>query len=184
MWSREAVVRERNGAGAVPKSYEDEIRELLKGMDRFPGEGAPARRAPSRRWSMPSIGALNPFSGAIDARRLMGGALILMLFAWILRGPWSTGFGGLVSLAGYISLASLVLFVVALIMMIRGSGFGGGYSPPQRWRGRVIDSRESRVIRMPRRGGLLDSWRRWWRTRSQSFSRGPRRPGGRDSLQW
>ena len=169
---------------AVPKSYEDEIRDLLKGMDRFPGEGTPAKRTASRRWSMPSFGGLNPF-GPLDARRIMGGALILMLFAWILRGPWSTGFGGLVTLAGYISLASLVLFVVAIVMLIRASGFGGGgYAPPQRWRGRAIDSRESRVIQMPRRGGLLDSWRRWWRTRSQSFARGPRRPGGRDSIQW
>lgn len=168
---------------AVPKSYEDEIRDLLKGMDRFPGEGTPAKRPPSRRWSMPSLSGFNPL-GPLDARRIMGGALILMLFAWILRGPWSSSLF-LVTLAGYISIASLVLFVVALVMLIRSGGFGrGGYAPPQRWRGRAIDGGQGRVIQMPRRGGLLDSWRRWWRTRSQPFARGPRRPGGRDSIQW
>ena len=28
----------------MPKGYEDEIRDILKGMDRFPGEGQRRRR--------------------------------------------------------------------------------------------------------------------------------------------
>lgn len=157
----------------MPKSYEDEIRDLLKGMDRFPGEGG----RPRRRWGGPSLGRFGFGSlGRVDARRVMGGALILMLFAWILRGPWGGGFPWLLEMAGYISLAALVLFVAALIMLIRAGGAFGPTYPPQMWRGRVI--------KMPRRGGLFSAWRRWFRRGPLPFARGRQRPRGRDSFQW
>ena len=110
--------RARDGETAVPKRYEDEIRDILKGLNEFPGE-APRRQR--RRWSPPSLGRVR-----LDPQRMMGGALILMLFAWILRGPWNSSFPWLVSAAGYISLISIVLFVVALVMLVRGGSFGRG----------------------------------------------------------
>jgi hypothetical protein len=156
----------------VPKRYEDEIRDILKGLNEFPGE-APRRQR--RRWSPPSLGSVR-----LDPQRVMGGALILMLFAWILRGPWNSSFPWLVSAAGYISLISIVLFVVALVMLVRGGSFGRGQmSTPSRWRGQVIE--------MPRRGGPLTSLRQWWQRLRARFSRsggGPSRPRGRDSFQW
>jgi hypothetical protein len=156
----------------VPKRYEDEIRDILKGMGDFPGE-TPRRQR--RGWSLPSFGGLR-----LDPQRVMGGALILMLFAWILRGPWAFSFPSLVRAAGYISLFSVVLFVVALVMLVRGGSFRRGQTyAPNRWRGQVIE--------MPGRGGPLRSLRLWWRGVKARFSRrGPGRPGtrGRDSFQW
>jgi hypothetical protein len=157
----------------LPKRYEDEIRDILKGLNEFPGE-APRRRRP--RFSLPSLsrGTLR-----LDAQRIMGGALILMLFAWILRGPWTFS-PALVTAAGYISLVSIVLFVVALVMLVRGGTFGGGQAyAPTRWRGQVIE--------MPRRGGPLNAIRTWWRRLKARFSRngsGRAGPRGRDSFQW
>ncbi|MDQ3700503.1 MAG: hypothetical protein M3442_06225 [Chloroflexota bacterium] len=158
----------------MPKRYEDEIRDLLRGMNEFPGE---QRRR--RRWAMPSLG-VRPSWGHLDAQRIMGGALILMLFAWIMRGPWAFNYPWMVALAGYVSLLSIVLFVIALVMLVRGGAFGrGATSGETRWRGQVIE--------LPRRGGLLSTLRAWWRRLTSRFTRGnPRRPGsrGRDSFQW
>ena len=162
----------------MPKSYEDEIRDILKGMDRFPGEGQ-RRRAPRRQWQMPGL--------SFDPQRVMGGALLLMLFAWVLRGPWAYGYPGLIRLAGYISLASVVLFIVALVMLFRSGRFGsmgmGGIGRPQaRWRGQVIE--------FPRRGGPLTGLRTWWRRTTARFTRRDGPPGprsmsrGRDTYQW
>ena len=164
----------------MPKSYEDEIRDLLKGMDRFPGEGGRPRR---RRWSLPSLPSLGRLP-RLDPQRIMGGALILMLFAWILRGPWaSNDFPLLVQVAGYISLASIVLFVVALVMLVRAGSFGGSMYREQRWRGQVVN--------LPRRGGLFSSLGRWFRGLRPRFWRGSGSGGrgrtgarGRDSFQW
>jgi hypothetical protein len=161
----------------VPKRYEDEIRDILRGMDQFPGE-----ERPRRTWPRPSLGALRGrWFGHLDAQRVMGGALILMLFAWILRGPWANGFPGLVTAAGYISLFSIALFVVALVLLIRGGRFRGGQtSGSTRWRGQVIELR--------RRGGPLSSLGVWWRRFWSRLTRSnPRKPGGRrgrDSFQW
>ena len=165
----------------MPKGYEDEIRDILKGMDRMPGDGKPRQRVRRRQWSMPAL-SFNP-------QRVMGGALILMLFAWVLRGPWAYGYPGLLRLAGYISLASIVLFIAALIMLFRSGRFGGmgmgmgGLGRQQtRWRGQVIE--------FPRRGGPLTGVRTWWRRMTARFSRrpgpgGPRSiPRGRDTYQW
>jgi hypothetical protein len=158
----------------VPKRYEDEIRDILKGLDDFPGEVRPRRR-----WSMPAFGGLRG-RFVLDPQRIMGGALILMLFAWILRAPWMTGYPWLIQAAGYISLFSIVLFVVALVMLVRGGTFGGRQLyTPNRWRGQVIE--------MPRRGGPINALRMWWRRLRTRLSRGhQRRPGtrGRDSFQW
>jgi hypothetical protein len=160
----------------MPKSYEDEIRDLLRGMERFPGEG---RRPKRPRWRLPAFRGLGP----IDVQRLIGGALILMLFAWILRGPWAYGYPALVRVAGYLSLVSIVLFVVGLILALRAGSFGGygGYGREVRWRGQVIE--------LPRRGPLssLRSWfRRTFSRRSGSGNGYRRRPGrgGRDTLPW
>jgi hypothetical protein len=158
----------------VPKSYEEEIRDILKGMNEFPGE---TRQRPRRRWSF-TLPAIRGWR--LDPQRVMGGALILMLFAWILRGPWAFSYPWIVAAAGYISLVSIVLFVVALVMLVRGGAFGRGQMyPATRWRGQVIE--------MPRRGSPLSSLRMWWRRVRSRFSRGgSRRPGarGRDSFQW
>ena len=173
----------------MPKRYEDEIRDLLKGMDRFPGEGAPRRGPAGRR---PSAGSRAParrwWSGLhVDPQRLMGGALILMLFAWIMRGPWTGAFPGVRLMAGYISLVSVVLFLVALVLFIRAGSMGGvrmggmGGSQSVRWRGQVIE--------FPRRGGPMTGLRNWWRRTTGRFSRrqsGPNGPfsRGRDTYQW
>src|SRR5919199_4581336 len=134
----------------MPKSYEDEIRDLLRGMDRFPGESGPPPKPRRRAWfSWRGFGG--GLSRPFDMQRIMGGALILMLFAWILGGWWAQGYPLLQHAAGYISLISMVLFVVALVMAVRAGSFGRGYSfggPSQtRWRGQVIQ--------MPRRGSPL-----------------------------
>jgi hypothetical protein len=175
----------------MPKNYEDEIRDLLKGMDRFPGEGpsgparpagAPARPTPIRRagpsgWR-PSFGGFQT-----NAHRVMGGALILILFAWIMQGPWSHGFPLIMRWAGYISLAGTILFIAGLVMMLRSGAFGAGMRQPQRWRGEVIHLSNRRPF-----------WTRWWQGVTRLVSRlgrgsrpgGPGRSGrrGRDSLQW
>ncbi len=177
----------------MPKSYEDEIRELLKGMDRFPGEGT---RGQSRTNGARRPGsARSPFAGLrgwgsggrlghVDAQRVMGGALILMLFAWIMQGPWSRSYPEIYRLAGYISLASVLLFLVALFLYIRGGAFRGmrmGSGQPPRWRGQVIE--------FPRRGSPLTGLRNWWRrVTTRSSRRPPRGTGpysrGRDTYQW
>lgn len=157
----------------MPKSYEDEIRDLLKGMDRFPGE-TPARpsRPPRRPLALPP-------QMRINGQTLMGGALIMMLVAWVMRGPWSTGYPLLIYTAGYISLASVILFVVALVSLMRGGMAGGmrfGAGQEQRWRGQVIE--------MPRRNDPLNGVRRWWRRLTARGGRGGR--GGRsgERFQW
>jgi hypothetical protein len=167
----------------MPKGYEDEIRDILKGMDRFPGDGPPKQKQrAARQLSAPAL--------SLDPQRMMGGALLLMLFAWVLRGPWAYGYPGLIRLAGYISLASIVLFIAALIMLFRSGRFGGmgmgrvsGLGGQQtRWRGQVIE--------FPRRGGPLTGLRTWWRRTVTRFGRRPGPGGprsisrGRDTYQW
>lgn len=161
----------------MPKNYEDEIRDILRGIDGFPGEER-SRPAPRRRVALPRWKGF----GQIDARKLMGGALILMLFAWIMRGPWSWSFPEMQRVSGYISLVSIVLFVVALVLLFRSGGMGMGMGQPmyreKRWRGQVIN--------MPRRGGLFWTWRRnverWFSSlRGKNDRRGQK---GRDTLRW
>ena len=133
------------------KKYEDEIREILKGFDDEPKTASP-RTAPSPAGRSPAPNR-PPSTGRTPASRLslpkwnlnpqriMAFALILILFAWVMQGPWARGFPDVYRLAGYVSLAGTVLFVVALIAMLRAGGrFGGmGLGPrEQRWRGQVI----------------------------------------------
>ncbi|MGI8423668.1 MAG: hypothetical protein ACR2NO_06090 [Chloroflexota bacterium] len=133
------------------KKYEDEIREILKGLDDGPGERRGAHDSettPSRARSGglgvgPRQRSLGRFSGlSINPQRVMGFALILILFAWVMQGPWARGFPDVFRLAGYISLAGTIMFVVALIALLRAGGrLGGGIadgSRAQRWRGQVI----------------------------------------------
>jgi hypothetical protein len=176
----------------MPKKYEDEIREILKGMDDLPadgtrtgrragpGSGPPRSRRPSfRAPSVPSLSSIR-----FDPQRIMGLALILILLGWIMQGPWSRGFDEILILAGYVSLAGTILIVVALIALLRASG----------WFGRVLGGREQRwrgqPIYLPNRQPF---WTRWRRSLSRLFRgmrrtgppppSGPRR-GGRDSFQW
>lgn len=149
----------------MSKRYEDEIRDLLKGMDRFPGEGDRTRRRPARPSWLTRITA--------DPQRLMGGALLLTLCAWVIGGPWSRSYPFLVTLSGWTQLVGLIVFVIAFVLLFRQGAFGGmgGYGGgPQRWRGNVIE--------MPRRGGpfagVAATVRGWWRR----FT-GPRRPPAR-----
>lgn len=170
----------------MPKKYEDEIREILKGMDDVPGS-APRRtpddgprRAPRQPAGRgPTIPSL---SLSFNPQRMMGFALILFLLSWIMQGPWARGFPLLFLLAGYVSLAGTVLFVVALIAMLRAGGrFRGLGRQEQRWRGQVIY--------LPNRQPF---WTRWRHSLARLF-RGSGRPGpraggpgrgGRDSIQW
>jgi hypothetical protein len=171
----------------MPKKYEDEIRDILKGMDRFPGEGdGGTRQARARRPSVPRFGGgagggLSTLTS--NPQKLMGGALILILFAWIMQGPWTYS-PTVLRMAGYVSLAGMVLFIIGLILMLRSRGgfnpYGGGFGAPveKRWRGQVIN--------FPNR---QPAWRRWWLNLTRRFNRssnGPRRSGsrGRDSIQW
>ncbi len=138
----------------MSKRYEDEIRDLLKGMDRFPGEGDRTRRRPTAPFWISRL--------RNDPQRLMGGALLLTLCAWVISGPWSRSYPILVALSGWTQLVGLVLFVVAFTLLYRQGAFGriGGYGPrTQRWRGNVIE--------MPRRRGpfssLFGTLRGWWR---------------------
>ena len=163
----------------MSKRYEDEIRDLLNRMERFPGEdakrrGAPPPPTPIRRRSS------NPFRGlgaklAVDPQRMMGGALLMTLGAWVLGGPWSNGFPFLAGIAGTVQLVSIVMFVIALVLFMRrgsvnGSPYGGGNGP--RWRGQVIE--------LPSRrrpfGGLTNPVRSLWdrltRRRGSPPSRG------------
>lgn len=149
----------------MSKRYEDEIRDLLKGMDRFPGEGGNKPRRPRGSAWLTQLRS--------DPQRLMGGALLLTLCAWVLGGPWSRTYPFLVTLSGWTQLVGLVLFVIAFVLLFRQGAFGrmGGYGgSPQRWRGNVIE--------MPRRGGPFAGFaatlRAWWRRLT-----GTRRPPSR-----
>lgn len=156
----------------MPKSYEEEIRDLLQGMERFPGEN---RRRPKSRWSLSRLSLPRlSLPRHLDAHRIMGGALILILVSWVLR--WGGGSRFMIELAGYISLLSTVLFVVAIVMLIRGGRFGSRMATEQRWRGQVIN--------MQRRGGPVASVRRWWTRTTARFSRGRSGRMGRDSIRW
>ena len=163
----------------MPKKYEDEIRDILKGMDRFPGDSpGTTRKAP--RPGLPRFGGVGG-GLQLDPQRLMGGALILILVSWIMQGPWSSG--SLLRMAGYVSLAGTALFVVALILFLRRRGtFGApGMSmggTEKRWRGQVIN--------FPNRQPF---WRRWYVNLARRLNRSPRGPSrpsprGRDSSQW
>jgi len=155
----------------MPKKYEDEIREILKGMDDLPGDGPrrPAPPTPAKPSRAPSF--QSPFRNLTrNPQQLMGGALILILFAWIMQGPWARGFPEVYRLAGYISLAGIALFIIALIMLLRARGtFGGpggiGASREQRWRGQVIY--------LPSRQPF---WQRWRHSLSRLFRRAPDNP--------
>lgn len=151
----------------MSRRYEDEIRDLLKGMDRFPGEGGRPRRPRGPAWWTRL---------ASDDHRLMGGALLLILCAWVLGGPWSPSFPFLVMVAGVAQVAGIVLFVIAFARLYRRGAFAGGVGQfgsrgsATRWRGQVIE--------MPRRrswiGSVRASFATWLRRRMRR-----RPPAGR-----
>jgi len=166
----------------MPKKYEDEIREILKGMDDAPGEGKPEPRRAARPEKPRSIGRQMPSIGGfgdlqLNPQRLMGGALILILFAWIMQGPWSYGFPLISRWAGYVSLGGTILFVVALIMLLRSRGSlrMPGRATETRWRGQVIHLPNAQPF-----------WMRWRRSVARLFSRSrrPRDQRRPDSVRW
>lgn len=148
----------------MPKNYEDEIREILNGVDRFPGEG--------RRRQRPKVPVPSFSLRGLDPYRIMGGAMLLVLLAMVLRIDRSPG---MQTFANYVSIASFVLFVLGLFLSMRGS-FGGAGSRPQMWRGQVIE--------FPRQGSPFEGLKRWYRRTTARFSRRPRGPRNRDSWQW
>ena len=165
----------------MPKKYEDEIREILKGMDDVPGDGPQRRATPPRpRVRMPSFSMKGM---QWDPQRLIGAALIMWLFAWIMTGPWSRGVFTVSQWAGYVSLAGTLLFIVAIVLILKNRGYLGSIGQPkeQRWRGQVIylPGSEPWTLRLRRSIARL-------------FGRGPRKSGtgpggkrrGRDSYQW
>jgi len=166
----------------MPKKYEDEIREILKGMDDAPGVAQVGGTRASRPEKPRSVGRQrSSFSGfgdlQLNPQRLMGGALILILFAWIMQGPWSYGFPLISRWAGYVSLGGTILFVVALIMLLRSRGSlrMPGRATETRWRGQVIHLPNAQPF-----------WTRWRRSLSRLFPRS-RRPGDQrrpDSVRW
>lgn len=159
----------------MSKRYEDEVRDLLNRMDRFPGDddrgrsGRPQRpiranwRTATARWISSLIA---------DPNRIIGGALILTLGAWVLRGPWSPSYPLLDALAGIATTTSLVMFVAGLLLIFRRRSGAVGFGTPtaQRWRGNVIE--------MPQRGRsrrFFGSVRQWWQRMSAQWgSKGPR----------
>ena len=123
------------------KKYEDEIREILKGFDE-PEERTPRgprRPAATRGGSGGTPPTTRLSLRSLNPQQIMGFALILILFAWVMQGPWARGFPDMFRLAGYISLAGTILFVIALIAMLRAGGrFRVPSGSEQRWRGQVI----------------------------------------------
>lgn len=132
------------------KSYEDEIRELLNRMDTFLPDGGRGRRAGNSVgawWRQVTAGRqVQP----LTPHRLMAAAIILMLFSWLF-----TLFPPLLRLAGLTSLASVILFVTALVLAVR-TGMRPTFGGSQLWRGRVIE--------LPR-GNWALRLRQWWRSR-------------------
>ena len=147
------------------KKYEDEIREILKGFD-----DPDARRGSRRPPPTPVRGrgeTVRPPRSlslrSINPQQVMAFALILWLFAFVMQGPWARGFPDIYRLAGYISVAGTILFVVALISMLRAGGRFAGLRQQQRWRGQVVY--------LPNRQPF---WVRWRHSLSRLFR--PRRP--------
>jgi hypothetical protein len=133
------------------KKYEDEIREILKGFDDEPadrsrrpsrGAGGPAGPgAPTpirgRGQSVPLASRFSPRS--INPQQVMGFALILILFAFVMQGPWARGFPTIYVFAGYVSLVGTILLIAAfLALLLGGRRLGGAGAQEQRWRGQVI----------------------------------------------
>ena len=135
------------------KKYEDEIREILKGFDDEPenrarrpsngpssASGRAGRGSPTpirgRGQSVPLTSRFSPRS--INPQQVMGFALILILFAFVMQGPWARGFPTIYVFAGYISLAGTILLIAAFLALLLGARRLGGTPGEQRWRGQVI----------------------------------------------
>ena len=82
----------------MPKSYEDDIRDILDGMDDFlPENGQPRRDRRRRSYGQRSAAGdtWRNFTaqfqgGSLTPHKLMGGSILLMLFGWLL-GIFSPG---------------------------------------------------------------------------------------------
>jgi len=129
----------------MPKRYEDEIREILKGFDDEPADrsrrpsSGPSTPTPirGRGQSAPPTSRFSPRS--INPQQVMGFALILILFAFVMQGPWARGFPTVFFLAGWISLAGTILLIAAFLALLLGNRrLGGAGAQEQRWRGQVI----------------------------------------------
>ena len=86
--------------GTMPKSYEDDIRDILDRMDNFlPEKGQPRQGRRRRSYGQRSAAGdtWRNFTaqfqgGSLTPHKLMGGSVLLMLFGWLL-GNFSPGFG-------------------------------------------------------------------------------------------
>ena len=127
------------------KKYEDEIREILKGFDDEPADrsrrpsSGPSNATPIRGRGQ-SVAPTSRFSPrSINPQQVMGFALILILFAFVMQGPWARGFPSIYVFAGYISLGGTILLIAAfLALLLGGRRLGGPGAQQQRWRGQVI----------------------------------------------
>jgi len=149
----------------MPKSYEDDIRDILDRMDKFLPEDRRTRQRRQTSTHNRHAGALwRRFSSQFQANsitphKLMGGSVLLMLFGWLIS-IFSPG------LAQILTIASVTGFVIGLIWSIRSGGGASTSSDQQRWRGQIIE--------MPR-GSWREEFHSWWR-RITGSSRRP--PGG------
>ena len=131
------------------KKYEDEIREILKGFDdpderpRRPAGGSGSGGGPNpvrgRGQAIRPPGPTRFSPRSISPHQVMGFALILILFAFVMQGPWARGFPTVFMLASYISLVGTILLIAAFVaLLIGGRRLGGVGAREQRWRGQVI----------------------------------------------
>ncbi len=156
----------------MPKSYEDDIRDILDRMDDFLPENGQTRQDRRHRAYGQRSAAGGMWrnitaqfqSGSLTPHKLMGGSVLLMLFGWIL-GSFSPG------LAQLCTIIAIAGFVIGLIWSIRSRGGGHTVSSSrQYWRGQVIE--------MPGRS-WQDSLRDWWRRITGPRRRPPGRYGRR-----
>ena len=156
----------------MPKSYEDDIRDILDRMDNFlPEKGQPrqGRRRRSYGQRPAAGGTWRNFTaqfqgGSLTPHKLMGGSVLLMLFGWLL---------GIFSpvLAQLCTIIAIAGFVIGIIWSIRSRGGAHTVSSSQQyWRGQVIE--------MPGRS-WQDSLRAWWRRVTGPRRRPPRHYGRR-----
>ena len=148
------------------KKYEDEIREILKGFDEPEERPRRSARGSGGSGGSGSSGGFGSFGSSgnsggptpirgrgqafrptgmrfsprsINPQQVMGFALILILFAFVMQGPWARGFPTIYVFAGYISLAGTVLLIAAfLALLLGGRRLGSPGGNEQRWRGQVI----------------------------------------------
>ena len=138
---------------------EREIEEILGKIEQFPDRGSRSRR--QRRQNFNRITsriaeAQRGFArqlGRVSASQLMLFSFLMILFAFFFRGR-----GIPPTVASWLLLAGVILFVSTFAVMLFGPRSVRGGSGTQRWRGRTVryDTGPSPAARL----------RRWWASRS------------------